>query len=179
MDRFPVAESGHPYFARAWNASHHGTDIFAPSGTPLLAVEDGRARIMEGGKGGKTVYLDTDDGARHYYYAHLSSWERPTDFPRRVRAGEVLGYVGTTGNAQGRPPHLHFQIKLGTETVDPYDALATVAPPGAARSGGTALARLPSSSSSSSSSPSPGEVSAALGLLLLIGLMLNPPDRRR
>jgi hypothetical protein len=101
---------------------HHGTDIFAKRGTNVRAVVDGRVRKEESKKGGLCVYLDGDDGAR-YYYAHLDSFAGK--FPRQVRAGDLIGTVGSTGNAKGKDPHVHFQAWLGggIGIVNPYFAL--------------------------------------------------------
>lgn len=144
MDVFPIAPGNtSAYFADQFDprtGGHHGTDIFAPEGTPLVAVVDGQARAASEGKGGLVVYLKGSDGA-DYYYAHLSDLEGM--FPRAVKAGDVIGYVGTTGNAQGRPPHLHFQISRDGDVTDPYVELAAIAPAKAARGA------APSSSSSS------------------------------
>lgn len=106
--------------------SHQGNDLMVPTGTPLLAVDDGEARF--GGPdpfGGWVVNLYSPDGAR-YYYAHLSAFPegRKVGDRVRVRAGELLGYVGTSGNAVGGPPHVHFEIHPnGGAAVDPYNVL--------------------------------------------------------
>lgn len=120
---FPVA--GRFQFADTWGAArsqgraHQGTDIFAAQGTPVVAVNDGLARKGLDPLGGNVATL-TDADAR-YYYAHLDAWEG--DFPRKVKAGDVLGYVGTTGNAQGLTPHLHFGVYIGDEAVNPFPEL--------------------------------------------------------
>ena len=88
---------------------HHGLDIFAPRGTPVVASVDGLVRSTRvGGLGGKTVWVrDTSTGA-NYYYAHLD--EQMVREGQRVAAGDTLGTVGNTGNARTTPPHLHFGI---------------------------------------------------------------------
>jgi murein DD-endopeptidase MepM/ murein hydrolase activator NlpD len=74
----------------------------------------------EGGLGGKVIYLDGDNGWR-FYYAHLSGWEVRSG---RVKAGQLIGYVGATGNAAGGAPHLHFQMWTPSgNIVDPYSYL--------------------------------------------------------
>lgn len=99
---------------------HQGTDMFAPRGSPNVAVGDGVAEQRRGGKGGNAVWLTTDDGQR-YYYAHLDRFEGAD---RRVRRGEVIGYTGNTGNAAGGPFHTHFEIHpAGGGPVNPYRAL--------------------------------------------------------
>ncbi|WP_144779663.1 M23 family metallopeptidase [Marinobacter maritimus] len=98
---------------------HHGVDIFADRGTPVRAVMDGRVRTGTGGIGGNHVWLSSGllglGGAR-YYYAHLDSFA--IESGDRVKEGEILGYVGNTGNASNTPPHLHFGIYSGGP-VDP------------------------------------------------------------
>lgn len=88
---------------------HLGTDLFARRGTPVVASVSGVVEHVSGAVAGLAFYLHGDDG-NTYYGAHLGS---VTGRPRRVRAGEVLGTVGTSGNAERTPPHLHFEIKPG------------------------------------------------------------------
>lgn len=89
---------------------HHGVDVFAPRGTPVVAVAPGVVtRVNETNLGGKVVWLRS--GSRSYYYAHLDSQRvRPGT---RVATGDTLGHVGNTGNARTTPPHLHFGIYAG------------------------------------------------------------------
>jgi murein DD-endopeptidase MepM/ murein hydrolase activator NlpD len=92
-----------------WGESMGGSDIFAPEGTPVHSVGDGTViSIGSGGPGGNSVLIQGDDG-NQYYYAHLQG---TPDVKRgqRVSVGDVLGGVGTTGNAAGTPPHLHLGI---------------------------------------------------------------------
>ena len=121
---FPVALIGRPQYADFFGGGHPGTDIFAPEGTAVVAVEDGALHFDLDPKGGQVAFLATP--SRTYYYAHLSRWE---GMGRSARAGEVVGYVGTTGNAAGRPPHLHFGIYEGGKPRNPYPELAQVVPP--------------------------------------------------
>ncbi len=124
MQVFPVDLAGHPYYAQAFNAAHHGTDIFAPRGTQVMAVDDGRVRKANDPKGGLVAYLTTADGVK-YYYAHLEDFIG--DEQRSVKAGDVIGTVGNSGNAAGKSTHLHFQVSLPTVgTVDPYPLLRDV-----------------------------------------------------
>jgi murein DD-endopeptidase MepM/ murein hydrolase activator NlpD len=87
---------------------HHGIDIFADRGTPVVAVRAGTVtRVQETGIGGKQVWLRDADG-HHYYYAHLDA--QLVRDGQRVAPGDTLGLVGNTGNARSTPPHLHFGI---------------------------------------------------------------------
>ena len=98
---------------------HHGVDIFAKKGTPITAVVTGRVRTGTGGIGGNHVWLSggmLGVGGTRYYYAHLDSFAIASG--DTVKQGDVLGYVGNTGNARTTPPHLHFGIYSGGP-VDP------------------------------------------------------------
>lgn len=119
---------------------HDGIDIFAPRGTPVVAVTGGIARTDTNNLGGNVIWLQ--GGGRRYYYAHLDSWAITGS--ARVGAGDVLGYVGNTGNASTTAPHLHFGIYDGG-AVDPQpfvqaDDAVPSAPP--TPSGLGALARV-------------------------------------
>ena len=97
--------------ARSGGRRHQGTDVFAPYGAPAYAVVDGVIdKWGSGGLGGLSVWLRGDDGTR-YYYAHNSANLAPVG--KRVRAGEVIAFVGTTGNAATTPPHIHFEAHPG------------------------------------------------------------------
>jgi hypothetical protein len=111
---FPVggpASFGDTYGAARSDVSwHHGDDIFAPLGTPVVAVADGTLnRVGWERLGGWRLWV-RDRLANEFYYAHLSGYTRTALRGRRVRAGQVLGYVGDTGDAYGTPFHLHFEI---------------------------------------------------------------------
>jgi len=102
---------------------HHGVDVFAPRGTPVLAATDGIAyRVGVNRLGGNVVWLRDPTGDLRQYYAHLDTQWVQTG--QEVRAGDVLGLVGNTGNAITTPPHLHFGIYLrGEGPVDPIPFL--------------------------------------------------------
>lgn len=106
---------------------HQGNDIFAPRGTELYAVERGVITNMgTGSLGGIKLWLIGESGTS-YYYAHLSAYADGVRNGLVVEAGDVIGYVGDTGNAVGTPPHLHFEIHpAGGAAVDPYPLLSTV-----------------------------------------------------
>ncbi len=92
---------------------HHAIDIFAPVGTPVLSADDGVVLAVKRNRLGGLVIYATDPGRRFvYYYAHLSRYRPDLARGQRVGRGEVIGYVGTTGNADPRSPHLHFQVML-------------------------------------------------------------------
>jgi murein DD-endopeptidase MepM/ murein hydrolase activator NlpD len=99
---------------------HMGNDIFAKRGTPVLASVDGTLRSVTGALTGIGYYLDGDDGVT-YYGAHMNELRVGEG---RVTQGTVIGSVGTTGNAQGTPAHLHFEVKPGNgPSIDPYSYL--------------------------------------------------------
>jgi murein DD-endopeptidase MepM/ murein hydrolase activator NlpD len=97
--------------ARAGGLRHNATDILAPRGTPVLAVDAGRIlRLSRNAAGGTTIYA-TDPAERFvYYYAHLDRYHPDLRDGMRVEKGQVIGYVGTTGNAPANTPHLHLQV---------------------------------------------------------------------
>jgi murein DD-endopeptidase MepM/ murein hydrolase activator NlpD len=108
---------------------HEAIDILAPRGTPVVAVEDGViAKLFESVRGGLTVYLFDPSRTYAYYYAHLDRYEDRLREGQEVERGDVIGYVGTSGNAPPDTPHLHFTIfKLGDQErwwegtpIDPY-----------------------------------------------------------
>ena len=101
---------------RSGGRRHQGVDMIAPKGTPIVAVQAGDVQFKRSRLGGKAVWLTTPDG-NEFYYAHLSGFEGES---RSVRRGEVIGYVGSSGNAKG--PHLHFETHFGGVVGDPYDA---------------------------------------------------------
>ena len=99
--------------------THQGNDIFAPSGTPIRAPFNGLAREGSGGLGGLYVYVDADANADYVYNAHLSRFAGVNG--RHVTKGQLIGYVGQTGNAASTPPHNHFEYHPGGgSAVSPY-----------------------------------------------------------
>jgi murein DD-endopeptidase MepM/ murein hydrolase activator NlpD len=128
MDRFPVAADVYSYESGFRPPTHLGVDIMAPLHSRLVAVESGVAWSSTEPKGGLVVYLLGGSGTR-YYYAHLEQLGGPwlitatAANPTPVKAGEDIGTIGTSGNAAGRPPHVHFQIRRGSDVVDPFPEL--------------------------------------------------------
>ena len=110
-------------YARSGGRVHKGTDMMAAYGTPTVAPVSGRVEHRSVSLGGNAWFLHGDDG-NMYYGAHLSGYENVG--VGWVAQGTVIGYVGTSGNAAGTPPHLHFEIHPGegaavnpSPTVDP------------------------------------------------------------
>jgi murein DD-endopeptidase MepM/ murein hydrolase activator NlpD len=121
---------------------HEALDILAPRNTPILAVEDGKvAKLFLSKLGGITVYQTDPTTTYIYYYAHLERYADGLKEGDPVRRGQVLGYVGTSGDAPANAPHLHFAIvRLTPEkhwwqgtALDPYPILR--------QSGGAAVTR--------------------------------------
>jgi murein DD-endopeptidase MepM/ murein hydrolase activator NlpD len=130
---FPVygpATASDSFGAPRTTTWHHGVDIFAPLGAPILAVADGTLfRVGWNAVGGNRFWL-RDGAGNEFYYAHLSAFSPVAQEGRRVKAGDVIGFVGTTGDAAGTPPHLHFEIHpreliwMGYDgAIDPYPYL--------------------------------------------------------
>ena len=107
--------------------AHQGTDIMAPAGTPLFACERGLiTRMGTDVLGGTKIWVKGESGT-YYYYAHLSAFADGMHDGKVVEAGDVIGYVGDTGNAKGGAPHLHFEIRPdGGPPVNPYPLLKIV-----------------------------------------------------
>jgi peptidoglycan LD-endopeptidase LytH len=118
--------------ARGNSRRHEAIDILAPRNTPVKAVEDGHiARLFQSKAGGITIY-QFDPSARYcYYYAHLERYASGLREGQQVKKGEVIGYVGTSGNAPKDTPHLHFAVFRLSEAkrwwegtpLDPYQIL--------------------------------------------------------
>lgn len=121
MQAFPVDERSDPVFTDEFSSTHRGTDIFAPAGTPVLAVDNGNMRAAQEARGGNAVYLRATDGVV-YYYAHLQ--EYVGIYPRAVHVGDVIGLVGTSGNAIGKEPHVHFEIHSNGVAYNPFAELS-------------------------------------------------------
>ena len=111
----------------SYEHAHRGTDILAPRNTPLLACERGIiTRVGTDVLGGNKIWVKGESGT-YYYYAHLESFAEGMVDGTVVAPGDVIGYVGTSGNASGGPPHVHFEIHPdGGAAVNPYPLLKVV-----------------------------------------------------
>lgn len=125
VDNYGEARSGG---ARA----HEANDIMAARGTPVVAVEDGRiAKLFDSKLGGITIYQFDPSETYAYYYAHLDRYAADLADGQPVKRGQVIGYVGSTGDALENAPHLHFAItRLGParrwwegSPIDPFHPL--------------------------------------------------------
>jgi murein DD-endopeptidase MepM/ murein hydrolase activator NlpD len=123
-DNFSEARAGH---------LHEALDIMAARNTPVLAVEDGRlTKLFASRQGGNTIYQLDPSGTYTYYYAHLERYADGLQEGAQLRRGQVIGYVGTSGNAPPGSPHLHFAIFRMTPekqwwkgtAIDPFLVLA-------------------------------------------------------
>jgi murein DD-endopeptidase MepM/ murein hydrolase activator NlpD len=119
--------------ARSGGRVHNAIDIMAPGGAPVVAAADGTIRrLRTGGMGGITIYQVGTDGQTLFYYAHLQRYAAGIREGMPVRRGEVIAYVGDTGNAGTGNYHLHFSVGRLTnperwwdsENVNPYPLLA-------------------------------------------------------
>ena len=115
--------------ARGSGRLHEGVDILAPRNTPVVAIEDGIiGRLWHSDFGGTTIYQMDPTNSYVYYYAHLEKYAPNLKEGMDVKKGQVIGYVGTSGNAPPKTPHLHFAIYRAAEPgrwwkgkpLDPY-----------------------------------------------------------
>lgn len=119
--------------ARSQGRLHDAIDIMAQAGTPVLAVADGQVeKLFTSERGGLTLYQFEPSGKYAYYYAHLERYAPSLAEKQSLKRGQVIGYVGSTGNASPSAPHLHFAIfVLGPErhwwegtAINPYPLLS-------------------------------------------------------
>ena len=107
------------------NKRHEASDIVAPRNTAIHAVEDGTlARLFTSKRGGLTIYQKDPSGKFVYYYAHLERYADNLHDGDQIRRGQVIGFVGTSGNAPPNTPHLHFAINEITRNGDIYNGPA-------------------------------------------------------
>ncbi len=138
--KMPVVDVTKREVADTWGAvrsggrRHEGQDIFAPKGTRILSATPGYVyRIGENNLGGQTVSV-ISSGGRVYYYAHLDAYAPGLEVGDRVSTNTVLGFVGTTGNAQGTPPHLHFGVYTLAGAINPLPLITDRSAPTVTRS---------------------------------------------
>ena len=103
--------------ARGSGRVHDAIDILAPAGTPVLAVADGTVeKLFDSERGGTTLYQFNRERTHAYYYAHLQGYAPGISERQPLRRGQLIGYVGSSGNASADAPHLHFAVfELGPE----------------------------------------------------------------
>lgn len=112
---------------RGHDRAHAGVDIFAARGTPVLSATRGIVvSVREGGLGGRQVWV-LGPGRERHYYAHLDDWRKGLETGDPVAPGDPLGTVGTTGNARGTPPHLHYGVYGKDGAYDPLPLLKAYA----------------------------------------------------
>ena len=106
---------------RGKDRAHKGQDIFAARNTPIYAAADGFVwRVGENNLGGNTIWT-IGAGGRVYYYAHLERYAENLNVGDAVSTETILGYVGTSGNAKGTPPHLHFGVYTNGGAINPLE----------------------------------------------------------
>lgn len=113
VDGVTLAQIADTWGAPRWDRAHEGVDIFAPRGTPVRAAAPGFVyRIDDLSLGGLSVTVFGDGGVR-YFYTHFDSVPEELVEGQRVEVGDLIGYVGNSGNAAGTPPHLHLGVYHG------------------------------------------------------------------
>lgn len=122
MGRFPIAGRTNfindwwfPRFGPGWRL-HEGTDLFAARNTPLRSPTTGTVRFSDGGLGGISVYITQSDGT-YFYLTHLERRAEGLRPGQQVVTGDIVGYVGSSGNASGGSPHLHFEVHPAIKVV--------------------------------------------------------------
>jgi len=130
----PLPDISKKQIADTWHAPrgvdrlHEGQDIFAPRGTPIYSSTSGYIyNVGEDSLGGHTVSV-IGAGGRVYYYAHLDSYAPSIAEGDRVTPRTILGYVGSSGNAAGTPPHLHFGVYASSGAINPLPLLTDRVP---------------------------------------------------
>lgn len=123
--------------ARNGGRIHMATDILAMRGTPVLAASDGRIiKLANGGAGGITLYIADASGRYLHYYGHLEGYAPDVKEGLEVKEGQVIGFVGTTGNAPPNTPHLHYQVMRSDKNYwngTPIDVRPFITKPGRMR----------------------------------------------
>ena len=108
---------------------HEALDIMAPKGTSVLSATPGVIeRLFQSDAGGKTIYVRSVDGETIYYYAHLDDYAQGLKEGQRVRRGQRIGTVGSSGNASEDAPHLHFAILQTTKDAEWWEPATAINP---------------------------------------------------
>ncbi len=122
---------------RSGGRIHMATDILAMRGTPVLSASDGRIiKLSTGGAGGITIYIADASGRYLHYYGHLDGYAPNVKEGLPVKEGQVIGFVGTTGNAPPNTPHLHYQVMRADKDYwngNPIDVRPFMTKPGRMR----------------------------------------------
>ena len=137
VEGVPASALADNYDQARGGARHEAIDIMAPRGTRVFAVDDGKlVKLFNSKPGGLTVYQFDPEGHLAYYYAHLDRYAPGLTEGMMLRRGDLIGFVGVTGNSAPDAPHLHFAVfRLGPERqwwkgepVNPYPALRNAQP---------------------------------------------------
>ena len=108
---------------------HEAIDIMAPEGTAVVAAAPGTiAKLHNSPRGGQSIYVRSSDGLRLYYYAHLASYASNISEGDRVAAGDLLGTVGASGDADPAAPHLHFAVLETTQDAEWWEPANAINP---------------------------------------------------
>ncbi|HEY9685044.1 MAG TPA: M23 family metallopeptidase [Drouetiella sp.] len=127
---FDISKVKGSFYETHGGVMHGAADMLAPRNTPVHAVENGKiTKLFTSKRGGLTIYQADPSGRFVYYYAHLEKYAPGLHDGDSVKKGEIIGFVGTSGNAPPNTPHLHFSVGLGdalkkwwvTSSVDPYE----------------------------------------------------------
>ncbi|RTL44996.1 MAG: M23 family metallopeptidase [Candidatus Melainabacteria bacterium] len=130
IKNFDISRVKGSFYETHGGVMHGAADMLAPRNTPVHAVENGTiAKLFNSKRGGLTIYQADPSGKYIYYYAHLERYADSLHDGDQVKQGQVIGYVGTSGNAPPNTPHLHFSVGLGdalkkwwvSSSVDPYE----------------------------------------------------------
>ncbi len=111
-----VSQVPNTFTEKRGDRAHNANDIMAKRGTPVLSADDGHIiRLANNSLGGITIYATDPHEKLVYYYAHLDRYESGLKAGEKLHKGDVIGYVGSTGNASPQAPHLHFQVARMTD----------------------------------------------------------------
>jgi murein DD-endopeptidase MepM/ murein hydrolase activator NlpD len=133
LDNFDPQRMKGSFYEMRGTSRHEATDMLAPRNTPVHAVSDGTiAKLFQSQLGGNTIYQYDPSKKYVFYYAHLERYAPDLKDEQTLKRGDVIGYVGTSGNAPPNTPHLHFSIGVigrekqwwNTKPLDPYEVFA-------------------------------------------------------